>query len=162
MVRLGQEFIIQMHVSCKPTDLRRLIQTMQKSKELKPLNVQCNSISRRDTGTYQQPVMDVSVKCVGADQPGMLAAISERLRDEGLGIESVTTEIQKGRDGRREFVVLADCVKTTHIDHDGLVKMSDSIGTLKSQLNLDVVDVRVQRLVPGHQATRRLTTRTRR
>jgi len=161
MVRLGREFIIQMHVSCKPEDRWALQKSLRRNKDLKPLNVQCNTIERRNTGTYQAPVMGVSVRCTGADKRGMLAAISEKLTEEGLSLENVTTQLQDGADGRRDFIVEAECVTSTHMDQDRLVAMSTSLGSLKEELGLDLVDVRVQRFVPeGQQGLlSRLTSR---
>lgn len=76
----------------------------------------------------------------------MLASISEKCLDTGLSIENVTTELQKGAGGRREFVVHADCVASRYMDEDQVVQMAADLGTLKDTLGLDVVDVRVQRL----------------
>jgi hypothetical protein len=68
MVRLGKEFIVLMHISVEPGAQNALIRKLKKSKELKPLNIQCGSISRRQTGTYEQAVMGVRVRCQGADK----------------------------------------------------------------------------------------------
>jgi predicted amino acid-binding ACT domain protein len=68
MVRLGQEFIIQMHVSVKPDEHRKLVNALKKNQILKPLQVQCNTIKRRHTGTYEAPVLGVRIRCVGDDR----------------------------------------------------------------------------------------------
>ena len=68
MVRLGKEFIVLMHVSVEPGEQSTLIKRLKKNKELKPMNIQCGSISRRQTGTYEQAVMGVRVRCQGADK----------------------------------------------------------------------------------------------
>ena len=68
MVRLGSEFIVLMHVSVKPEEVKQLISKVKRDPHLKPLNVQFNSISRRKTGTYQEAVMGVHLRCVGADK----------------------------------------------------------------------------------------------
>ena len=68
MVRLGSEFIILMHVSVEPSEHRNLLKKVKRDPHLRPLNVQCNTISRRKTGTYQEAVMGVRVRCVGADK----------------------------------------------------------------------------------------------
>lgn len=75
----------------------------------------------------------------------MLASISEKLTDEGLSIENVTTELRKGKRGRRLFVVNADCVGTRYMSNKRILEMSSELGDLKKSLDLDVVDVRVQR-----------------
>jgi hypothetical protein len=44
------------------------------------------------------------------------------------------------------FVVNADCIATSYMDHDTLSTVVAELGTLKKQLDLDTFDVRVQRL----------------
>ena len=68
MVRLGEEFIILMHVSVMPDKFRSLVSQIKSNKDLKPLNIQCNPISRRKTGTYEAAVMGVHLRCVGSDK----------------------------------------------------------------------------------------------
>jgi len=68
MVRLGHDFIIQMHVAMPPEDRTKLIRALGNNKELKPLQLRCASISRRRTGTYQAPVMGLHIRCVGEDK----------------------------------------------------------------------------------------------
>jgi len=68
MVRLGSDFIILMHIAVRPENHKNLIQTVKKNQQLKPLNIQCKSISRRKTGTYEEAVVGVRVRCHGADK----------------------------------------------------------------------------------------------
>jgi predicted amino acid-binding ACT domain protein len=81
-------------------------------------------------------------------RPGMLASISEHLAQRGLSIENVTTEVQRGKGGRQDFVVNADCVVTSYMDHEHLQAMLNDLHHLKKELGLDICDIRVQRLVP--------------
>jgi len=76
----------------------------------------------------------------------MLAIFSEALAERGLSIENITTDIVRGKDGRKEFHINADCVITSYLDHDELVAVVSDLNHLKEQLSLDVVDIRVQRL----------------
>lgn len=79
----------------------------------------------------------------------MLASISESLTQAGLSIESITTELQRhGNADRVDFVVNADCITTSHMDQDEILAMVADLESLKSTLELDIVDIRVQRLVP--------------
>jgi hypothetical protein len=80
-------------------------------------------------------------------RPGLLATISESLADKGLSIESIVTDVQVGRNNRHEFVVNADCIATSYMDHETLSTMVADLGSLKQELKLDTFDVRVQRLV---------------
>lgn len=79
----------------------------------------------------------------------MLAALSESLVDAGLQIEGVTTNLQRHRrkEGGVDFVIEADCVTTDYMDREHLEKLTKDLESLKQSLELDVMDVRVQRLV---------------
>lgn len=68
MVRLGDEFIILMHVAVPPEQQRSMLQALRKKDSLKALNVKSTSIARRKTGSYQAPLSGVRIRCVGADQ----------------------------------------------------------------------------------------------
>jgi predicted amino acid-binding ACT domain protein len=68
MVRLGNEFIILMHTSVKPEQQGQLIKTLKKNPGLQGLNISCNTITRRQTGTFEAAVMGVHLRCVGADK----------------------------------------------------------------------------------------------
>lgn len=68
MVRLGDEFIVLMHVAVLPEEQKKMLQAIRKAESLKPLNVKCSSISRRKTGSYEEPISGVRVRCVGADK----------------------------------------------------------------------------------------------
>jgi predicted amino acid-binding ACT domain protein len=67
MVRLGDEFIILMHVSVLPQQQRTMLQALRKTESLKQLNVKCTSITRRNTG-FHQALSGVRIWCVGADK----------------------------------------------------------------------------------------------
>lgn len=68
MVRLGDEFIILMHVSVAPEDRNGLLSKLQKEESLKKLHVNYKTIARRKTGTYQTPMSGVRIRCVGEDK----------------------------------------------------------------------------------------------
>lgn len=83
-------------------------------------------------------------------RPGMLASIAESLAGAGLSIESITTELQRhGHSERVDFVVNADCVTAKHMDQEHILHMVSDLESLKETLELDIVDIRVQRLVPN-------------
>jgi predicted amino acid-binding ACT domain protein len=67
MVRLGDEFIILMHVAVPPSGQREMLRKIRLQKSLQPLNIKCTSISRRKTGTYEAPLSGVRIRCIGAD-----------------------------------------------------------------------------------------------
>jgi predicted amino acid-binding ACT domain protein len=68
MVRLGHEFIIQMHVSAPPEKARQLVKSLKRNENLKGLDIRSNSIARRGTGSFEAPQMTFHIRCVGADQ----------------------------------------------------------------------------------------------
>jgi glycine cleavage system regulatory protein len=80
-------------------------------------------------------------------RPGMLASISETLVDSGLTIENITTELQRKKGAEEKvFVVTADCIATKRMEADDLHQMTTDLESLKEELGLDRVDIRVQRL----------------
>jgi len=74
MVRLGQEFIVLMHVAVPPQQTKTLVKSLNNNKELRPLNIRTSSVSRRATGKYEKPVVGMQVHCVGEDKYVLLIA----------------------------------------------------------------------------------------
>eukprot|EP00566_Odontella_aurita_P011992 CAMPEP_0113580310 /NCGR_PEP_ID=MMETSP0015_2-20120614/30596_1 /TAXON_ID=2838 /ORGANISM="Odontella" /LENGTH=394 /DNA_ID=CAMNT_0000484473 /DNA_START=217 /DNA_END=1401 /DNA_ORIENTATION=- /assembly_acc=CAM_ASM_000160 len=145
MLRLGHEFIILMHVAVPPEKQRLLVKGLNTNKELSPLNIKTSSLTRRQTGRYDKPMLGFRIHCVGEDRPGMLAAISEKVCSLGMSVDSITTELRMGKNGQRDFVVNADCTTAfvTIEDKEELDEIFSDLSSLKSSLSLDVLDVRV-------------------
>ena len=76
---------------------------------------------------------------------GMLATISEAIAQRGFSIEDITTEIRRGRasKSKRDFVVTADVVATERLDQERLDSILAEFKSLKNELDLSVVDIRV-------------------
>ena len=68
MVRLGQEFIILMHVAVPPEQQKTLLKALNGDKQLQPLNIRTSSLQRRSTGKYEKPVVGITMHCVGEDK----------------------------------------------------------------------------------------------
>lgn len=68
MVRLGDEFIVLMHVAVDPSEAQKLVKFVQKQQTLNDLTIHSKTISRRKTGTYQMPMTGVRLRCVAADK----------------------------------------------------------------------------------------------
>lgn len=68
MVRLGEEFIITMHTDVDFDKQKDMVRSIKKSPELRCLNIRCNSLQRRDTGSYLPPALGVRVKAIGKDR----------------------------------------------------------------------------------------------
>jgi hypothetical protein len=79
-------------------------------------------------------------------RPGMLASISESIFAAGLSVENVHTALRRGKNGRLDFVCEADCVATSYMDHEHIEEMVRNLSLLKQQHDLDICDIRVQRL----------------
>jgi len=68
MVRLGHEFIILMHVAVPPEQHRLLVKGLNENKALSPLNLRTSSLTRRQTGLYDKPLLGFRIHCVGEDR----------------------------------------------------------------------------------------------
>ena len=79
-------------------------------------------------------------------RPGLLASISESVLAAGLSLENVHTALRRGKNGRLEFVCEADCVARIYMDQEHIEEMVRDLSMLKEEHNLDVCDIRVQRL----------------
>jgi len=148
MVRLGQDFIVMMHISIPPEQQTKLLSSLNRNKDLKPLNIRTSGLTRRGTGNYQQAVMGLRMHCVGEDRPGMLATISEKICEKGLSIEDITTELRMSKGGRREFVIDADCTTIHHLEKGSLNEMISDFSDLKNSMGLDIMDIRVHKVSP--------------
>ncbi len=73
----------------------------------------------------------------------MLALTAELIASRGMSIEDITTEIRRGENDRRDFVVNAEVVTTERMDKEHLDSLYAEFEDLKRQLNLSVVDIRV-------------------
>jgi len=144
MVRLGDSLTILMHVAVDPQEMDVLKKVLVDSVELRPLGIRVASLNRRLTKAAAEPKVGVHIHCCGEDKPGMLAAISTRLSDEGLSVEHLTTELEVVNE-KRKFVVNAAC--TTSLDHtaDEIQTLRHSIGSLSQELKLDVMDIVIHR-----------------
>mmetsp|Transcript_13690 Transcript_13690/g.19576 ORF Transcript_13690/g.19576 Transcript_13690/m.19576 type:complete len:420 (+) Transcript_13690:67-1326(+) len=144
MVRLGNDFIILMHVSVPPEKLSELNASLNKDEKLQPLNIRTSSLRRRDTNKYEKASMGLRVHCVGEDRPGMLAAIADRVSKENLLIENITTKIVIGSSGRRDFVIDCDCTSSRKLEKSDLDVLFEDFSILKEDMKFDVLDIRVQ------------------
>lgn len=82
----------------------------------------------------------------------MLASISKALTDAQLNIENVHTELVRSHHhiGGTDFVITADAIALNHnMSYDDTQKMVKELETLKNTLNLDIVDIRIQRYIPS-------------
>mmetsp|Transcript_29414 Transcript_29414/g.43376 ORF Transcript_29414/g.43376 Transcript_29414/m.43376 type:complete len:428 (-) Transcript_29414:49-1332(-) len=144
MVRLGEQFIILMHIAVDPEHQKTLVKSLNSSKDLKPLNIRTTTLQRRQTGKYERAVMGVRVHAVGEDKPGMLALISELLIENGMAVESVSTELRMNtKTNKRNFVVTADCTTVAELDKQAISQLADDFSKLKHDLGLEIMDVRV-------------------
>lgn len=143
MIRLGQEFTTLMHVGIDPERRGELMDKLQNNEDLKLLNIRASSLTRRQTGSYNQTCVGLKIHVVGPDRPGMLANIAETLAYRGMSVEDITTELRQGKNNRRDFVVNAELVTSEKMDQKQLDDLLAEFQQLKEELNLSVVDIRV-------------------
>lgn len=143
MIRLGQEFTTLMHVAVDPEKRGDLVDALHGNEGLKLLNIRASSLTRRQTGSYEGTVAGLKIHVVGPDRPGMLAAIAEEIAGRNMSIEDIATEIRRGKDGRRDFVVNAEVAMSSKIDQEDLDSLIKEFQALKEEMNLSVVDIRV-------------------
>jgi glycine cleavage system regulatory protein len=143
MVRLGHDFIVLMHVAVPPEQVRTLVKSLNKDKELKPLNIRTSHLTKRQTGKYREAITGLRIHCVGQDRPGMLAEVAHQVSDANLSVENISTELQFNASGRRDFVINCDCTATYKMDKEELNSLFQGFASLKEELDLDIVDVRV-------------------
>lgn len=143
MVRLGHDFIILMHVSVPPEQVRTIVSSLNSSEDLEPLNIRTSFLTKRQTGRYKKPLVGFRIHCVGQDRPGILAAVSKHVSDANLSVENITTELRVNREGRRDFVINCDCTASHSMDNEDLDAMMKDFEGLKEELNFDILDVLV-------------------
>lgn len=146
MLRLGNDFTILMHVAVKPQNRKKLIAGLYSNEELDPLNVKISPLTRRQTGQYVPPTYHLKIHCVGKDRPGILAKVAEEIALKGLSVDNISTELRRGYNGRRDFVVDTDITTVETLNEDGLHRLIQDLQQLKSSLNLDVLDIRVKKM----------------
>jgi hypothetical protein len=99
-------------------------------------------------------------------RPGMLASVAEALTARGLHIESITTNLQHRQtnnskqqaiadDDDVDFVIDADCVLSRYLDQVQMQALVQDLRHLQDELQLDTVDIRVQRLAEDPDVQRR-------
>lgn len=142
MVRLGQEFIIQMHVSVPKEKEMNLMATLQSSPSLHEFQIQATRLTKR-CSSEAKAVIGMQIHCVGKDKPGMLAAVAEKIAGKDMSIENVETKLRMHGD-QREFVVDASVSSKKPSDRDNLVELIKDISQIKEDLGLDVLNIRVQ------------------
>lgn len=77
----------------------------------------------------------------------MLASIAEKVASKNISIENIETQLrtrQTPSGDRREFVVNAYCSSKHHDGDDDAHLLVNELGSLKEELNLDILDIRVQ------------------
>lgn len=97
--------------------------------------------------TYLHSKLTKHIMSDKTGRPGMLASIAEKVASKGMSIENIDTELRTRRtiDGDcREFVVNAFVSSKHHDGQEDAVKLVNELGSLKDELNLDILDIRVQ------------------
>ena len=75
----------------------------------------------------------------------MLASIAEAIAERNMSIEDVTTEIRRGKNNGRDFVINPEVVTTEHMDQEHLDSLLAEFQKIKEDMDLSIVDIRVHR-----------------
>ncbi|CAB9500654.1 Mpv17 / PMP22 family [Seminavis robusta] len=143
MVRLGEEFIIQMHVAVPQDKQVDLLTSLESNPTLHEFNIQATKLNVRCYKKQAKAVIGMQIHCVGRDRPGMLAAVAERIAGKDMSIESVETQLRMHGD-QREFVVDALVSSNNESDKENLTDLLNDLSKIKEELGLDTLDIRVQ------------------
>lgn len=140
MARLGDEFIIQMHVAVPPNQSKAFLKSLQ-NRQLKSefLNIHATELTQRCKSKTSP--MGIRIHCVGADKPGMVASVAEKAASKGMSIEDMTTSLRVAKDGTREFVIDALVSSPNLVEKEHLEHMILDISTLKQELQLTHFDI---------------------
>jgi len=141
MVRLGEEFIIQMHVAIPKEQLKKFRGSL-KDRKLTELDIQATALTRRPTHKTTA-VLGMRIHCVGEDRPGILADVAERIASKGMSLEDVSTTRRMSKNGVREFVIDALASSPNLKDKENLDQCISEIASLEQELQLTHFDVRV-------------------
>lgn len=142
MVRLGQEFIILMHVATKPNDLPELMKNLQ-GEDLNSLDIKTTSLNQRGSKEIGKVQAGFRIYLQGKDKVGILSKMSSKLECCNLSIENLTTELRVGRHGRRDFVVNCDCVTKELITNEKKAAIYNKLKSLEDEMSLDILDIRL-------------------
>lgn len=142
MVRLGEEFIIQMHVAV-PKQESSAFSNSLKSSVLNGLDIQATQLNRRKTCKQSMAVMGMTIHCVGNDRPGILADVTNRIAKKGMSLEDVSTSIRLNSLGQREFVIDVKASSPNIKDKENLDEYVVDIMSMEEDLQLSHIDIRI-------------------
>eukprot|EP00429_Kryptoperidinium_foliaceum_P010576 CAMPEP_0176001638 /NCGR_PEP_ID=MMETSP0120_2-20121206/230_1 /TAXON_ID=160619 /ORGANISM="Kryptoperidinium foliaceum, Strain CCMP 1326" /LENGTH=425 /DNA_ID=CAMNT_0017334193 /DNA_START=73 /DNA_END=1351 /DNA_ORIENTATION=- len=142
MIRLGEEFIIQMHVSIPPEKCNGFLKSLKKRDFTRELNIQTTTLTKRCSS--KDAVFGMAFIVWEQTKPGMVALVAEKTASKGMTIDSLSTNLRIGRDGKREFVIDAMVSSPNMADRSNLDEIVNDISTLKTDLDLTHFDVFVE------------------
>lgn len=142
MVRLGEEFIIQMHVALPKEKSNSFFKSLSSS-DLTELNIQPTRLTRRQTKDQKAAVMGMRIHCVGDDRPGILADVTKRIARKGMSLEDVSTSIRLSAAGKREFVIDVLASSPNIKDKENIDQYVADISSMEQDLRLSHMDIRV-------------------
>ena len=71
------------------------------------------------------------------------AVTSGGVETMGLSVENLTTELRLSREGKREFVINAECVGKERMEQVELDSMVSKLSDVKSHFGFDMFEIRV-------------------
>mmetsp|Transcript_14697 Transcript_14697/g.40884 ORF Transcript_14697/g.40884 Transcript_14697/m.40884 type:complete len:439 (-) Transcript_14697:1831-3147(-) len=142
MVRLGEEFIIQMHVAIPKEESNSFFKSLDNG-DLKELNIQPTRLNRTKTKERKKAVMGMRIHCVGNDRPGILADVTKWIARKGMSLNDVSTSIRLSSTGQREFVIDVLASSPNIKDKENLDQYIADFSSMEQDLQLSHMDIRV-------------------
>jgi len=74
-------------------------------------------------------------------RPGMVALVAEKAAEKGMTIDSMSTSIRIGKNGKREFVIDAMVSSSDMAHRSNIDQIVSDLSTIKQDLNLSHFDI---------------------
>lgn len=71
----------------------------------------------------------------------MVALVAEKAAEKGMSIDSMTTSLRIGKDGKREFIIDAMVSSSDMAHRSNIDQMVNDLSTIKKELDLSHFDI---------------------
>jgi len=156
MTRLGNQFVMMMHVNYDHNKVRHLdlLESIRNNSE--DLVVKINNLQPRSTGIRKDhPQLMFNVSCRGPDTPGFTAAVTSVLAKHNVSIENLDTNVVLEADGKRSFWLDIEGVerKSGAFTDDDVQVLNEELKSIKNADGnpLSKVSLKVQKKAMDNQ-----------
>ncbi|GMI49417.1 hypothetical protein ScalyP_jg11595 [Parmales sp. scaly parma] len=146
MVRLGGEFIMQLHVASEPEKAESMLRSLSHPS----LNITTATLSPKDVRPSDS--VSVKVQVVGLDQIGILARVAKLLASSGLNVEQLQTSVRESTKKERVFVVNVDSISRFSLTPKQIERLKESFENLRvDMVGVKKLDMRVTKRIEGEE-----------